>query len=101
VTRQTRTTTHDAVKLRAQAERGRRAETLLNDPLMVEAFDTLEKKIEEAWRNSSSEDRQARDNAYLLIRLLTTLKSNLKAIMVSGNNAKVLLQLEEIKGGGT
>jgi hypothetical protein len=71
----------------------------VNHPLLLEAFDNIEKVIDTGWKNSSSEDRQARDNAYLLHRVLSNLRSNLKAIIVSGGNAKKLLQLEEIKGG--
>jgi hypothetical protein len=99
VTRQTKQPAHDAQKLRSQAERGRQAEELVNHPLLLEAFDNIEKVIDTGWKNSSSEDRQARDNAYLLHRVLSNLRSNLKAIIVSGGNAKKLLQLEEIKGG--
>ena len=100
MTKQQRSPTHNAVKLRSQAERGRQAETLVNHPLLVEAFDTIEKEIDKGWKDSLSTDREARDNAYMLHRVLSTLRSNLKAIIVNGNNAKVLLQLEEVKGGG-
>ena len=99
MTKQEKSTTRDAVKLRAQAERGRHAEALEKDYLIVEMFDNLEKQIEKAWKDSAAGDQEARDNAYRLHRLVRTWRSNLKAILVNGNNAKVLLQLEEIKGG--
>jgi hypothetical protein len=89
--------TRDAQKLRNQAERGRRAEAIVNDPIFIEALDAIEKVIEEGWKNSSSGDREARDNAYLLHRLLAQLRSKFKSIMVSGTNARSLLQLEEMK----
>jgi hypothetical protein len=92
--------TRNAFKLRAQAERGRQAEELVNNPLLREAFDNVRRVIETGWQNTSSEDRQARENAYYLLRSLQALEGNLKAIIVNGANAKRLLQLEEIKGGG-
>jgi hypothetical protein len=91
--------TRDAQKLRMQAERGRRAEAIVMDPIFIEALDAIEKVIEEGWKNSSSGDREARDNAYLLHRLLAQLRSKFKAIMVSGTNARSLLELEETKAG--
>jgi hypothetical protein len=100
MTRQIKSTTHDAQKLRAQAERARRAATIVEDPIFIEALDAIDRVIEEGWKQSSAEDRQARDNAYMLHRLLTNLRGHFKAILVNGNNARALLQLEEIKSGG-
>lgn len=100
MTRQTKTDKRDASKLRAQSERGRRAKAIVEDPLFIEALDEIERVIEIAWKNSSSEDRQARENAYMLQRLVTRFRGMFRQIIVSGSNAKKLLELEEVKSSG-
>lgn len=91
--------TRDAQKLRIQAERGRQAEELMRHPLLIEAFDNLNKEIETGWKNSSGGDREAREEAYRLHRSALRLRGILKQFMVSGSNAKLLLEAEESKAG--
>lgn len=91
----------DPAKARAQLDRARRAEELVNNPLFIEALDAIQKVIDEGWKNSSAEDREARDNAYMLHRLLSRFRGHFKSIVVSGHNAKALLQQEEDLSGGS
>ena len=44
----------DEGKLRSEQSRGERAKALMRDPLITEAFDTLEEKYVSAWKDSSS-----------------------------------------------
>lgn len=90
---------HDPAKLRAQAERGRQADAIVNDPIFIEALDAIQKVIDEGWKNSSAEDREARDNAYMLHRLLMRLRGHFRSILVSGQAAKSLLVAEENVSG--
>ena len=100
MTKQTKTTTHDPQKLREQAERGRQADEFTQNPLWTEAIDILKEEIETAWKNSSGMDREAREEAYRLYRTTLRLEGILKQIMISGRNARSLLDLEENRGGG-
>lgn len=57
-------------KLREEAERKARAEALLRDPLIIEAFETLEKEFVTAWKQSAIADQAARENIYQLLQAL-------------------------------
>ena len=46
-------------------ERARRAHTLLNDPLIVEAFETLEKDLLDSWKHSGTSDKETRESLWL------------------------------------
>jgi len=37
-------------------DRARRAQSLLNDPLIIEAFETLEKDLLDTWKQSGTGD---------------------------------------------
>jgi hypothetical protein len=89
---------HDPVKLRNQAERARRADAIVNDPIFIEALDSIEREIETGWKTSAAEDTKARDNAYDLYRLLKRLRREFRQILISGTNAKVLLAAEDDGG---
>lgn len=92
----------DPRKQHAKVARGRAAKELMENPLLVEALDAIEKEIEIGWKNSSAGEggREARDNAYLMHRLLLRLRGTLRSIIVDGGNAEKLLSLEEEKRGG-
>ena len=92
----------DERKQRAKVVKGRAAKELINNPVLVEALDAIEKEIEMGWKNSPAGDggREARDNAYLMHRLLKRLRGVLKAIIVDGGNAEKLLLLDGETTGG-
>jgi hypothetical protein len=90
----------DQQKMYTQVERARRAEELINDPLLVEAFDNVKKTIETGWQDSSGGDREAREHAYYLLRAVKAVEGKLKAIIINGANARALLELEETRSGG-
>ena len=49
-------------KHRKDMDRGVRAEALMRDPLIQEAFDTLEKEFVSAWKQTAITDAAAREN---------------------------------------
>lgn len=86
----------DESKARTQMDRGQRAERVLNDPLVKEAFDKIRDEIVEAWENSDADDDRGRHNAYLLQRLLRNFESQFKQIVRTGEAAKrELLEIEK------
>lgn len=86
----------DELKLRKQAERGARAEALLNNDLLQEAFDKIESALMDEWRNTGAEDGQRREDAWRSHKLLQNLKGYLKKVVIDGAAAnKQLLQIKQ------
>lgn len=52
-----------------QETRARQANDLLNNELLVEAFDTLRQELLERWENSSSNESEARESIWLGLQL--------------------------------
>ena len=86
---------HDPAKLRGQAERARRAAEIVNDPIYLEALDAIRKEVIKGFLSSAAEDQKARDNAYLLNRFVNRWEAHFEAILRKGDNAKLLLAVEE------
>jgi len=82
-------------KLREQQDRALKAETLLRDPLLVEAFTTLDEEFLRAWRQTGVDDTAARERIYMLCQSLEAVRNHLTAVVTTGKMAK--LQLEQKK----
>lgn len=61
-------------------ETARKAQALVNDPLVAEIFSTLEGRYIHQWRNTPPEDVQKREAAHAAIRALDDFRSRLKAL---------------------
>lgn len=61
-------------------ETARKAQALVNDPLVAEIFTTLEGRHIHQWRNTPPEDVQKREAAHAAIRALDDFRSRLKAL---------------------
>lgn len=61
-------------------ETARKAQALVNDPLVAEIFATLEGRYIHTWRNTPPEDVQKREAAHAAIRALDDFRSRLKAL---------------------
>jgi hypothetical protein len=66
--------------------RGRAAERLLNDPLMIEAFESIERSIMEEWKACRWPRR--RDRLWTELKLLSRVKGHLAQTIASGKLAK-------------
>ena len=66
------------------------AKNLLNDSLYNEAFDTLAEELHNTWYNSSVNDVESREQAWLSLRLLERLRLHLTSIVETGEMAKKL-----------
>ncbi len=78
-------------KLRHDVERAAKAEALLRDPTLVEAFDNLEANFIEAWRNTSVADTENRERIYHLLSALQALKGQLHTVIEGGKVAQANL----------
>ena len=73
-------------------ERERRAQSLINDPLLNEAFDVLKEDLMNRWNHSGSTDLEARESIWLAMRLLDRIHGHINSIVETGHMAKILEQ---------
>ena len=71
-------------------ERERRAQSLINDPLLNESFDVLKEDLMSRWNNSGSADLQARESIWLAMRLLDRIHGHVTSIIETGHMNKIL-----------
>ena len=70
------------------------AKRLLDDTLLTEAFDTLEKDIMNTWGSTGIDDGRAREQCWISIRLLARIKVHLTSIIDTGEMAKKLQEYQ-------
>jgi len=73
-----------------QEQRERRAQTLIDDELLNEAFGVLKEDLMNRWSNSGSTDLEARESIWLAMRLLDRIRSHLTSIVETGQMNKIL-----------
>ena len=73
-----------------QEERERRAQSLINDELLQEAFDVLKEDLMGRWSHSGSTDLEARESIWLAMRLLDRIHGHINSIVETGHMAKVM-----------
>jgi len=71
-------------------ERERRAQSLINDPLLNEAFDVLKEDLMNRWNHSGSTDLEARESIWLAMRLLDRIHGHINSIVETGHMAKIM-----------
>jgi hypothetical protein len=71
-----------------EIRRGKEAERLLTEPLLLEAFEVIEKEFTEAWKSSPAKDPAGRENIWLSLKLLHRVKLHLESVAVTGQMAK-------------
>ena len=76
--------------------RGARAKEIIENPFVVEAFDAIEGVIANGWKESGADDSKARENAYLMHRLLQNFKSEFQRAIATGKaSEKKLLSTKD------
>ena len=66
-----------------------RAQALLNDELLTEAFDTLRTELMDRWENSASNEVEARESIWLGLQLLARVRRHIHSIIETGEMAKL------------
>ncbi len=74
------------MSLEQEAERGRMAEEVLNNPVYVEAYAQIEQGITESWRQSK--DAQEREQLHQLLRMVDKARNVVETAMREGRIAK-------------
>jgi hypothetical protein len=82
----------DEPRERAAAERGRHARALLDDPLLVEAFASVDAALVEAWRATPQRDVEARERFHLATTLLGKVKAALGEVATNGEMSAATLR---------
>ena len=67
--------------------RGERAQRLISDDLLKEAFTTIEAEIAQEWRRAPARDVEGRERLFLMVRLLDKLKAHFESVIADGRMA--------------
>ena len=71
-------------------QRESRAQSLIDDELLKEAFDVLRKDLMNRWQQSGSTDLEARESIWLAMRLLEKIHGHITSIVETGHMNKIL-----------
>ena len=71
-------------------QRESRAQSLIDDELLKEAFDVLKKDLMNRWSNSGSTDLEARESIWLAMRLLDRIQGHVTSVIETGHMNKIL-----------
>lgn len=77
----------DEFALNRAAAKAARAQALLDDELLKEAFDGLEQAYTGAWRATTIEDVSGREKLFLAINIVGKVRDHLNAIVSNGKLA--------------
>ena len=66
-----------------------RAQALVNDELLNEAFDTIKTELMDRWENSASTEVEARESIWLGLQLLARVRRHIHSIIETGEMAKL------------
>jgi len=77
----------DEIKLGIARDRGFRAQELLNNSLLNEAFAAIEERYLSEWRSSTAADLEAREAAWRALKTLDGIKDLLKWHITNGKLA--------------
>lgn len=81
----------DELKLRRQADRAVKAKALMENELLIEGFDTIERELLLKWRNSQPADAAGREKLFGLIWATDRLRAHMAAIIEDGRVAAHIL----------
>jgi hypothetical protein len=82
----------DEHRLDQAVARGTRAQELLDNELLAEAFDGLEDNYTGAWRATTIDDVAAREKLFLAINVVAKVRDHLNAIVANGKLAQAELK---------
>lgn len=79
-------------KLRQDLEAGRRTKELLEDEALIAAFETVEQRFIQRWKDSAPEDDKMREQSWFALHGLEAVKRELKIVLDNGNFAASVLE---------
>ena len=75
-------------KLKKEAKLGVDAERVLEEPLLKEAFETLENAYLDGWRFSQPDDTKGRERIHMSIYCIGKVKQHLRSVIANGKLAE-------------
>lgn len=81
--------------LESDRDRGERARRLLDDPMLAEAFDVVERNLHEEWLASRGGQEREREQIWLMIKLLGRVKGQLTEAMETGKVARIQIERDK------
>lgn len=75
-------------KLANDLQRGARADALLRDDILIEAFAKLDAEYVEAWRRTDARDDDARQRLWQAVQVLGKVRAHLTTLVANGRVAK-------------
>lgn len=82
------------MSLQADVERGQKAERLINDPMLTEAFALVRQAIHEHWEEAPLRDREGAHELRLQLKLLSDVRANLEQALSDGKLAAAELKTQ-------
>jgi hypothetical protein len=86
----------DELALNRASERGARAQRLLDDELLKEAFETLDRDYAKAWRETAARDTDARERLWQAVQIVGKVRDHLVTVVNGGKLAQ--REMNEIAG---
>ena len=77
----------DEGKARIKADREGKAKALMENPLIVEFFEAMDKQIYEGFRLSEPTETASRERAYMMSQVLADFKNYLELVARNGDKA--------------
>ena len=78
----------DEFKLHRDKDRGARAEALLRNDLLIEAFAALDSEYVKAWRLTHINDVNARERLFQAVQIVAKIKDRLGKVLNNGKLAQ-------------
>jgi hypothetical protein len=78
----------DELALNKASERGARAQRLLDDDLLKEAFATLDRDYTRAWRETAARDTDARERLWQAVQVVAKVRDHLVHVVNGGKLAQ-------------
>lgn len=82
----------DDAKLHKDAARGARAKALVENELLHEAFETLERDYSAALFSTTPQDQIAREKLYLAVNVVRKVRDHINYVVANGKLAEKQLQ---------
>lgn len=77
--------------LEADIQRGVKAQQLLNEPLLIEAFAALQQECTDKWQNSPARDAEGREKLFLMLQASLRVQRHLTSLIESGQMASATI----------
>ena len=78
-----------------EAEKGRQAELLLDNPVYQESIEIVRNRIISSWESSPIRDKEGQHELKLMLKLLLDLTANIKLVAETGKLAKIQIEREK------